>query len=360
MYKTALCSLVLFASQLAWAGTVTQPVSKDELLFMSNRSGGLFELYRMAADGSGVQRVLADHREASGMSWSPDGSKVIYTTTPAGGQLNVYVTSVVDGQSRQLTHDELPSSQPTWSPDGKTIAFVSSRGGVRKIYLMDADGKRQRRLTRSTNDDEFAPRFSPDGAAVAYLASGEHIGPPRVAVADLPSGKSGVVSANAERAIEASPAWSPDGRQLLFNLIKGQTNHLFVMAADGSDRKQLTGIDQTLNGQAQWSPDGHQILYLSVSPATARQELHLMKANGSEPRQLYGSANNVMDARWSTDGQQIFFTEHLPTGGKIFSIDLAGHAIQRLSGNEGFDLNIHVCCATGRPHTGSALGKVVP
>jgi Tol biopolymer transport system component len=326
---------------------------QDDLLFMSNRRDSVFELYRMAADGSGVQRVFKEHREANGMSWSPDGSKVLYTATPKGGQLNVFVTSLVDGQTQQLTHDDLPSSEPTWSPDGKTIAFVSSRSNARRIYLMDADGQHQRRLTSSAVDDEIAPRFSPDGTKLAYLASGEGVkAPPRLSVADLSSGKTRVISDSPERAIDASPTWSPDGKQILFTMIKGQTNHVFVMAVDGTGRKQLTGSFQ-VNTQPQWSPDGRYILYQSLLPESARLSVFVMNADGSRPRKLYGSGNNVMDARWSSDGQRVFYTEQLPSGAKVFSMDVAGQNIRRLSGNEGSDFNIQVCCDRSSAH---ALG----
>lgn len=332
------------------AGSAGAP---DDLLFVSNRQGSVFELYRMAADGGPAQRVVPERGEAGEMSWSPDGSKVLYTAARAGAQLNIFVSSVDKPSTQQLTHDALPSTEPTWSPDGKTIAFVSSRDGSRRIYLMDADGGHQRRLTDALNDDEFTPRFSPDGSKLVYIAGNSRLISPRIAMADLVSGKSSIVSDYPERAIESAPAWSPDGTRLLFTLIKGQTSHLFVMAADGRGRTQLTPPESVRNGQPAWSPDGRRILYLSVSAETARRNLLLMNADGSEQRKLYASDNDVMDAHWSTDGQRIFYVEQLASGGKIFSTDLAGRNIRRLSGSEGFDLNIQVCCSRPSAHMAS-------
>ena len=327
------------------AALVQTAAASDELLFMSNRQDSVFELWRMAADGTHVQRVLPERGEASDMSWSPNGSRVLYTAARDGGQLNIYIAAVGDGKSRQLTHDGLPNTEPVWSPDGKTIAFVSSRDGSRRIYLMDVDGSRQRRLTDVDTDDEFAPRFSPDGAKLAYIAGNRQTISPRVAVADLRTGKSRIISDYAERAIESMPVWAPDSSRLLFTLIKGQTSHIFVMAADGSARRRLTADGNPRNSLPQWSPDGRRILFLSVSAQSARQGLYLMNADGTATSALRTTSNDVMDARWSSDGRHVFFVEYLPGGGKIFSVDASGGEPRRLSGNEGFDLNVQVCCS---------------
>ena len=337
----AIAALAALHAATALGGT---PGTADELLFMTNRSGSVFELYRMRADGSGVQRVLPERGESSEMSWSPDGSKVLFTAARAGKQLNVFVTTLTDGKTVQLTDDASPSTSPVWSADGRTIACVSSRDRSRRIYLMDADGQRQRRLT-SNADDEYAPQFSPDGQRVAYVASNMASIAPRVAVADLRTGLARIVSSYDKRAIESEPRWSPDGAQLLYLLVEGQTTHVMAMAPDGAQRKRLTPADSTRNAQPQWSPDGRHILYQSVSPTNGRLSLQLMKADGSEVRKLYGNDNNVLDARWSSDGQRIFFIEQLAGGGKVLSTDLAGKDIRRISGDEGFDMNLQVCCS---------------
>jgi Tol biopolymer transport system component len=317
----------------------------DELLFMSNRSGSVFELYRMSPSGGEAQRVLPERGEAGEMSWSPDGSRVLYTRARPGEMLNIYVADLSTGASRQLTRDALPCTQPSWSPDGRTIAFVATRGAARKIYLMDADGGHQRRLTDSDTDDEMSPRFAPSGDKIAYLASRLEVAP-KVAVVDVKSGKGGIVSPIKERGVETPPLWSPDGKQLLFSSVRGVSSQVLKMAADGSARVQLTSVGGR-HGQAQWSNDGKHILFMTIPAGAARPLLQLMNADGSEIRTLYGGANDLMDARWSSDDRRVFFVEQLPSGGKIFALELASGTVSRLSGNEGFDIGIEVYA--GRP-----------
>jgi len=336
-------SAVAVAALLASTLATAQPAAPDELLFMSNRSNSTFEFYRMTAEGARVQRVLPERGEVEGMTWSPDGLNVLYAAARQGQHQNIFVTSVTDGRTRQLTQDKLPASEPTWSPDSRTIAFVSMRDGGRKVYLMDADGGNVRRLTAAPGDDESSPTFSADGTRVAYLASNDKHAP-RVSVAHLGKGQSGVVSQNAERTIEGAPVWSPDGSHLLFGVKKGEGVQLVLMRADGSERRQVTATSAR-SGQPQWSPDGKQVLFLSVPGDEARQSVFVMNADGSSQRKLKGTANDIMDARWSADGRRIYFVEQLPSGGQIFSMDRQGQDLRRLSASEGFDVNIQVCCS---------------
>lgn len=341
----SLAAVSLLGAACVFAAGSDDGQRQDKLLFMSNRDGNVFELYQMTADGSQPKRVLADRGEVSSSNWSPDGSRVLYSAVRGGRFDNIFQTTLADGDTKQLTNDNLPNSDPVWSPDGQSIAFVSMRdNGKRKIYLMDSDGRNQRRLTKSSDEDEISPRFSPDGKQLAYLAGGQEF-PPRVAVAELHSREYRVLNPKPGRGIETPPVWSPDSKRLLFSFIKDEMSHVFTVTADGSERTQLTTGTGDRNSQAQWSPDGRKILFLSIRGDSARQGIFIMAADGAKQAKLFGEANDVMDARWSSDGQRIFFVEQLPTGGKVFSIDLTGRDIRRLSGNEGFDFNIQVCCS---------------
>jgi TolB protein len=340
--------LLVLCCCAALGGARASPASSNELLFMSNREDSLFQLFRMDDNGRRVSRVLPIAGEAGEMTWSPDGTQVLYTAARGSPFQQVFVTALGDGQTRQLTSDRLPASEPVWAPDGKTVAFVSSRDGGRKVYLMDLTDGRARRLTNSM-DDETSPRFSPDGRKLAFLASGNGY-LPRVHVFDLTNGTVQLVSnaAPADRTIEANPVWSPSGDRLLYTLIKSQTAHMLVVAADGTGRTALTRGPST-NTDAQWSPDGRQISYLSNAAGTARMHLYLMNADGSDVRKLHGDSFDLMSPRWSVDGQRLFFVELLPVGGKIFSMPATGGSPQRLSGAEGVDANIQVCCQRTPP-----------
>lgn len=107
--------------------------------------------------------------------WSPLGTKIAYSkTTP--GTTNVDIWSInVDGTGEtRLTTDGTSDFGPDWSPDGSKIAFTTYRNVTSgfapfntEIYVMNADGSAQTRLTNSPGEDWF-PTWSPDGSKIAF------------------------------------------------------------------------------------------------------------------------------------------------------------------------------------------------
>ncbi len=328
---------------VVWTGAAAGPAHGDELLFMSNRSNNVFEYYRMQPQTRRVERVLTERGETGQMSWSPDGSQVLFLASRGAAFQSIFVTRLADARTQRLTQEDSPVAEPTWSPDGKQIAFVSSRLGPRRIFVMNADGSDQRAATRWTSVDELSPRFSPDGKRIAFLATSDPAVLPRVSVVELGTGEARQLSSNSGRGTEAPPVWSPDGRVVATSAVRGQQSQLVALATDGLGPKDLTNGDGR-HTEAQWSPDGKQLLYLSIPANSAHQSLHVMNADGSGARKLHGGAHNVMNARWSADGSRVYFVEHLDEGGKIFSVDRSGRDLRRLSGDEGFDVDVQPCC----------------
>jgi TolB protein len=103
------------------------------------------ELWRINADGSGRQKLTAEVSAvngAQGYAWSPDGRKIVFTTSRDNIDTEIYVMNADGSGQRNVTRHPGPDDFAAWSPDGKKIAFV--RGS--EIYVMNTDGSGQRRL----------------------------------------------------------------------------------------------------------------------------------------------------------------------------------------------------------------------
>ncbi len=143
---------------------------RTRVVFSSNRSGSS-DLFVMDADGRNARRVTTDPGNESEPRWSPDGSRIIYTLTPAGGLPQIHSVAISGEDDRLLTGPPHGNQSPVLSRDGKQLAFVSNRDGNQEIYLMDLPSGPPRRLTR-TKEREANPRFLPDGALVYVTEAG--------------------------------------------------------------------------------------------------------------------------------------------------------------------------------------------
>src|SRR4051812_48339466 len=135
-------------------------------------SGFRYDICVMNADGTNVVTLTSanpqlEFSESLYPSWSPDGSKLVFGSNwngqrrfelwmmNANGTGLVQLTTAVqlgtDSQGPHFSSD----SEPAWSPDGSRIAFSSTRDGLpgTELYVMNADGSNPIRLTNNTVDE---------------------------------------------------------------------------------------------------------------------------------------------------------------------------------------------------------------
>ncbi|RLK61975.1 DUF11 domain-containing protein [Actinokineospora cianjurensis] len=147
------------------------------------------------------------------------------------------------------------TQRQSYSPDGRRIVltrFEDEAGRrVQRLWLVDADGANPRRVPvadRQPTDWEFDPAWSPDGRSLVFARRSPggvrpNGGPSRVVVIDAESGAvRGLLRPPPEVADQedTQPAWSPDGRTLSFTrglVSDGPTgeirdNHIWVARAD--------------------------------------------------------------------------------------------------------------------------------
>lgn len=169
------------------------------------------------------------------------------------------------GQPARLDLGDGESCDPDWSPDGRRIAFSSNHGAAEfRIFVADANGEH--------------------AVAVTH---------PRAGARDF------------------MPAWSPDGTQIAFErrTPEGVSYNLFVVAADGTNTRQLTrrhGFD----GTPTWSPDGR-ILFVSDRRAhrskgcNSCSSLWIMRLSDRQTARITRTTVNALMPAWSRDGRFI-------------------------------------------------------
>jgi streptogramin lyase len=161
---------------------------------------------------------------------SPDGSKVVFSgRLPAAADPNVFVVNVDGTGLTQLTTDPANDQFSAWSPDGSKIVFTSNRTGIPQLWLMGADGDNQTQLTRDPTPKDQLPDWSPDGSRIAYVQRTAPVGGDIWVVNADGSDPHPLTSGPPD---ELGTAWSPDGTQIAY--LNWNTRTVEVMNADGS------------------------------------------------------------------------------------------------------------------------------
>jgi Tol biopolymer transport system component len=192
--------------------------------------GALGDLWTMPIGGTPV-KVTDDHFVDTDPAWSPDGTRLAFSSDRVGG-MDIWIRDLRAGTDTRLTTMPDAEMGAAWSPDGSTIAFISNIAFEQgTVYVVDAKGGQPRKLL----DQSFAPGY---------------------------------------------PSWSPDGRLLAVSTLRPYSsrfregmNYLLVVPADGGEATLVTPVEHQPVGKRSgdgpvWSPDGKHLAYVSNGVVT--------------------------------------------------------------------------------------------
>ncbi len=258
------------------------------IVFVGNDPGGQSQIFTIRPDGREQRQLTQTANGNFYPAWSRDGKKIAWTS----GRTGAPEIWVMNGDGSDQTQLTFPSGSgnfvPSWSPEGDQIAFTSGRTGRPEIWVMNADGSDPWQLTRTTTPGgSNAPNWSPDGSKIAFAS--DRSGSTHVYIMN-PDGsdvRQLTMPITPDFPDSNVPVWSPDGKQIAFwSGIERQYGQVWVMDADGSNRKPLTDCPPPTNcDNPAWSPDGTMILFETNRGGPV--ETWIMDADGSNQRPLF-------------------------------------------------------------------------
>jgi dipeptidyl aminopeptidase/acylaminoacyl peptidase len=236
---------------------------------------------------------------------SPDGSRVAFTVAwyeEGSSQMDgdIYVASIDGTNVRRLTTTEGMDDHPAWSPDGTRIAFTSFRSGHGDIWVMGANGTGQTNLTNDflpATSFEHSPAWSPDGSRIAYSSDIDNFAYVKLwTMRPDGSDKRRVLPATAGTdVIDMEPSWSPDGSKLAFRRIGNGDSDILIatLSTQAVTRLHMDGV-QTYPS---WSPDGKLIAF-SSSHENPMSDIYAMKPDGTGLVRLTTGESSSWRPRW--------------------------------------------------------------
>jgi hypothetical protein len=132
------------------------------------------EIYTIDASGGTPFNVTDNTTVDRSPSYSPDGTKLVYSHWDGiGSDSDIYTIDASGGTPFNVTDDKNTGNYvPSYSPDGQKIAYSGYNGqDDQEIYTIDASGGTPFNVTNNFTTD-YAPSYSPDGTKIAYMGAG--------------------------------------------------------------------------------------------------------------------------------------------------------------------------------------------
>jgi dipeptidyl aminopeptidase/acylaminoacyl peptidase len=253
---------------------------------------------------------------------SPDGRQVAYVVNAIDKNLNrgkrsIWVVAATGGDPRALISSDKNDDTPRWSSDGRQIAFLSTRDGAPQIYVAGADGASPRKVTNAPGGvSEFI--WSPDGKSFAFITE------------VYPDCGSLNCAAQRMEAEEKSKVKAVVADRLLYrhwdSFKRGKRTHLFVVASEGGDPKDLTPGDHDVPPFSlgdptafDFAPDSSEIVFarnLEKNEAlSTNNDLFIVSVSGGEAKSITApNLGSDTTPRYSLDGRWIAYRSQLRNG----------------------------------------------
>ena len=326
-------------------------------------------IYTTLVDGEKSLRLTNNPGDCC-PAWSPDGQQIAFSRY-SDREIALYVISVLGGAEHQL-HQAANFSwnhpgYVAWSPDAKFLAFSDRQenGGHTSIALLSIVDGTTRRLTRPPDQAyDYGPAFSPDGSQVAFIRrNGAGVASDVYLVPSSGGEPRRITFDNAQT--DGLPAWTEDGREIVFSSLRGGLSTLWRISAVGGRLRSIAGVGaiaccpsisrkgnrivfqssfanysiwrfdlknkdharelisaKGLNWRPDFSPDGSKIAFESDRSGYA--EIWTCDSNGYNCGQLTSLHGVAGTARWSPDGSHIAFEFTAAEHSEIYVVDVAG------------------------------------
>lgn len=240
------------------------------LAFLSKRTGKT-EVY--ASDlfiGSSAMQLTRDGAHALTPRWSPDASRIIYTSYFRSGFPDIFFLDPVTGRKDTCVSLKGTNSGARFSPNGRQIVMVLTGSGSHELYVSNALGKEISQRTRTGT-------------------------------------------------VKSSPCWSPDGGQLVFEM--GEPSpQLHIMPASGGTARRLA-MGYTYVAEPDWNRIDRHKIACTVRVPGGRFQIAVHDLAANKTTVVSEAAFDGLEPAWLGDGRHLVYTARDRTSSVLCILD---------------------------------------
>ena len=278
--------LIFFSSSVH--SILAQAPQTPKIAFALIDDGGNSEIYLMNPDGT--EQVRLTHNKAFDVSplWSPTGEQILFASNRDGAleTRDLYLMDADGKNVKRIFGKSEDRRHPTWSPDGKQIAYTRREQGKSFIYIAPIDGKKEERVAIGA-----VPAWSSDGTEIAFITGA--VERKQISILNVSTHKQKVLFPKPVKpSWLTSPAWSPSGDKLAFAWLHkaplgefAHTQTIYIINRDGTGLQQVIDDGTGRESSPAWSPQGDELLYTQYIKGNQMQ-IFKVGLDGGEPVQL--------------------------------------------------------------------------
>lgn len=259
------------------------------------------------------------------MAFSPDGKFIVVTRRINRFNENVHLVNLADNSSEQLTFGEEDIAGLSWHPDGKKIVYATQHAGVRNGFVFDIDNKTNKAL----NLTGFSyPSFAKKSKQLYFQQREENYYLASLQLnSTLAQSPSPVVQSTFNH---TNPDYNSINKRVTYISNESGFDELWSVNFDGSERQQLTHLKKNIR-YPKWSHNGNKIAFLARKTNETGDSIYIYSLKNEKLTILPSPFSQHNRPSWSWSDDKIISAIYGDKFTDLFSITIEEGTATRLT-----------------------------